>query len=60
MTPNNGKEFSKYYLVVKKLKCKTYFCNPYCWWQKARVENVNKRIRKFIPKKQNYLLYLIA
>jgi IS30 family transposase len=27
-----------------------YFCDPYSSWQKGGVENVNKMIRRFIPK----------
>ena len=50
ITFDNGTEFSKHYLVAKKLNCRTYFCQPYCWWEKARVENINKMIRRFIPK----------
>lgn len=28
----------------------TYFCDPYSSWQKGGVENVNKMIRRYIPK----------
>ncbi|MAZ66161.1 MAG: hypothetical protein CMF25_03545 [Kangiellaceae bacterium] len=28
----------------------TYFCDPYSSWQKGTVENVNKMIRRYIPK----------
>ena len=28
----------------------TYFCDPYSSWQKGSVENVNKMIRRYIPK----------
>jgi transposase, IS30 family len=28
----------------------TYFCKPYCAWQKGGVENVNGLIRQYIPK----------
>jgi len=29
---------------------KVYFCDPYSSWQKGGVENVNKMIRRYIPK----------
>ena len=29
---------------------KVYFCDPYSSWQKGGVENINKMIRKYIPK----------
>lgn len=28
----------------------TYFCDPYSSWQKGSIENVNKMIRRYIPK----------
>jgi len=28
----------------------TYFCDPYSSWQKGSVENVNKMVRRYIPK----------
>jgi hypothetical protein len=32
---------------------KVYFCDPYASWQKGAVENINLRIRRFIPKGAN-------
>lgn len=31
----------------------TYFCDPYCSWQKGGVENTNKLIRYYLPRKTN-------
>ena len=28
----------------------TYFCDPYSSWQKGAVENVNKMVRRYVPK----------
>jgi IS30 family transposase len=28
----------------------TFFCDPYSSWQKGSVENVNKMVRRYIPK----------
>lgn len=28
----------------------TYFCDPYCSWQKGLVENTNMFIRQYLPK----------
>ncbi len=33
-----------------QLNVPTFFCEPYSSWQKGSVENVNKMIRKYIPK----------
>ena len=32
----------------------TYFCNAYHSWEKGSVENANKMIRKFFPKKTDF------
>lgn len=31
-----------------------YFANSYSYWQKGAIENANKLIRKYIPKKANF------
>ena len=36
--------------LEKLLQIKIYFCNPYHSWEKGTIENVNKHIRKSIPK----------
>lgn len=46
LTLDNGIENTKW----EKLNIPTYFCNPYSSWEKGSVENVNKMIRKYIPK----------
>ncbi|MFH1545828.1 MAG: IS30 family transposase, partial [Patescibacteria group bacterium] len=28
----------------------TYFCDPYCSWQKGLVENTNKLLRQYLPR----------
>ena len=30
---------------------RTYFCDPYCSWQKGTVENTNKLLRQYFPRK---------
>ncbi len=62
VTFDRGSENSGYKEIGEKLKVQTYACNPYHSWEKGTVENMNKRIRKFIPKgisvegiTQNYL-----
>ena len=46
LTLDNGIE-NQYH---EKLAIPTYFCDSYSSWQKPGVENVNKMIRRFIPK----------
>ena len=37
-----------------KERGKVYFADSYCSWQKGAIENANKFIRKYIPKKANF------
>jgi len=47
ITYDNGIENRKY----EELGIPSYFCDPYSSWQKGGVENANKMIRRYIPKK---------
>jgi IS30 family transposase len=49
MTFDNGIENKKH----QSLGVPTFFCDPYSSWQKGGVENVNKMIRRFVPKGTN-------
>ena len=53
LTQDNGPEFSRHYHLTEKLNMKTYFCDPHSPWQKGGIENMNGRIRRFIPLKTN-------
>ena len=50
ITFDRGKEFSGFEKIEKELGCKTYFCDPYCVWQKGTNENSNGLLREFYPK----------
>lgn len=60
ITTDNGSEFAAHMdislgLRVKGLdQIKVYFADSYCSWQKGAVENINKLIRQYIPKKSNF------
>lgn len=47
LTLDNGVENVKW----EKLGIDTYFCHPYSSWEKGGMENLFKRLRRFIPKK---------
>jgi IS30 family transposase len=47
LTMDNGVENVRY----EELNVDTYFCHPYSLWEKGGVENLFKRLRRFIPKK---------
>lgn len=49
-TFDNDSGFQKVCEVENMLDVKSYFCDPYCSWQKGSVEHLNRRIRRFIPK----------
>jgi len=50
ITFDNGKEFAKHSLL-RVINTETYFCDAYASWQKGGVENVNRIVRWFLPKK---------
>jgi IS30 family transposase len=49
LTLDNGMENRNH----ENIPVETYFCNPYSSWEKGGVENMNKMIRRFVPKKCN-------
>jgi IS30 family transposase len=51
---DNGTENALHELTNKKLKTKSYFCNPYHSWEKGTVENIIGIIRRFYPKKTDW------
>lgn len=52
ITFDRGVENAKHY----ELGIPTYFCNAYHSWEKGAVENANKLIRRFLPKKTDFSL----
>ena len=50
ITFDRGKEFAGYQKIEEQLHCDTYFCDPYCAWQKGTNENTNGLLREFYPK----------
>ena len=54
ITTDNGPEFATHKDITKYLGMPVYFADPYCSWQKGAVENANKLIRQYIPKKDSF------
>ena len=54
ITTDNGPEFAAHKDITKYLGVPVYFADPYCSWQKGAVENINKLIRQYIPKKDSF------
>ena len=43
--------------LERKLNVKIYFCDPYAPWQKPSIENLNKTLRRYIPKSSDISKY---
>ena len=50
VTFDNGGEGAKHTSLGQHYGIKTYFCDPYASWQKGGVENVNRIIRRYLPR----------
>lgn len=53
ITFDNGSEFAKHGEIKEMFEIDTYFCDPYCSWQKGGVENINGLIRQYFPRNVN-------
>jgi IS30 family transposase len=53
ITFDNGQENR----LHRNLKIPTFFCDPHAPWQKPGVENMNRFIRKYVPKKSDLSKY---
>lgn len=51
VTLDNGRENYNHHKLTRDYGIKTYFCDPYCAWQKGSNENHNGILRRYIPKK---------
>lgn len=55
ITCDNGVEFLDFKGIEKSIhtkipRTKVYYCHPYSSWERGTNENINKMIRRFIPK----------
>ena len=54
ITYDNGSENVKHGVINRLLECLSYFCRPYKSCDKGLVENRNKWLRVYLPKKTNF------
>jgi len=54
ITFDNGSEGANHWKIRSEYNIETYFCDPYCSWQKGSVENTNGLIRRYFPKGTNF------
>ncbi|MFR1785532.1 MAG: IS30 family transposase, partial [Ruthenibacterium lactatiformans] len=50
ITVDNGCEFADVKGIEKDGRTQLYFCHPYSSWERGSNENLNKMIRRFVPK----------
>jgi len=50
ITTDNDLLFRRHQRLESLLGVPIYFCDPYASWQKGSIENLNKHVRKYIPK----------
>lgn len=50
LTVDNGLENAHHTIVTKQLHMPVYACHAYHSWEKGTVENMNGRIRRYIPR----------
>ena len=48
-TFDRGSEFMAYRALEDGMGAKSWFCDPNSPWQKGAIENINKRIRRYLP-----------
>ncbi len=57
ITFDNDILFLEHKRLEKKLKIKIYFCHPHSPWQKPSIENLNKKLRRYITKSSDISKY---
>lgn len=50
ITLDQGSEFMSFRKIEYQTKCKVYFCDPHSPWQRGSNENMNGRLRRYLPK----------
>lgn len=58
ITFDNGTENAEHHILAKQYGIGTFFCDAYASWQKGTVENMNKLIRQYVPKRTDALKQL--
>jgi len=53
LTFDQGMEFMDFRTIERQTKCKIFFCDPHSPWQRGSNENMNGRLRRYLPKDFN-------
>lgn len=59
ITFDNDILFLEHKRLEQKLGIKIYFCHPHSPWEKPSIENLNKDLRRYIPKSSDISKYSI-
>lgn len=51
LTFDQGSEFMNFRTIERETKSKIFFCDPHSPWQRGGNENMNGRLRRYLPKK---------
>jgi IS30 family transposase len=51
ITRDNGTENANHLDTLNNFNIQSYYCDPYCSWQKGGNENLNKLVRQYLPRK---------
>jgi transposase, IS30 family len=54
LTQDNGLEFILHHKLNTVFNLKTYFCDVHSPWQKGGIENLNGRIRRYLPRATDF------
>ena len=57
ITFDNDILFLEHKRLEQKLKVKIYFCHPRSPWEKPSIENLNRWVRRYVPKSSNVSRY---
>ncbi len=55
LTLDNGSENAKFSELEEKLSLQVYFAKPYASWERGTNENTNGLLRRFFPKRTDFL-----
>lgn len=54
LTLDNGLEFSGHQKLAARTGLKIYFAHAYAAWERGTVENMNRLLRQYLPKKSDF------
>lgn len=50
ITVDQGAEFASHEVIERGSKCRVYYCHTHSPWEKGSNENMNGRLRKYLPR----------